>query len=355
MNRRSHLLRHPKHFARWPPMVTRRPFQRAALAVALALLAVLSLVVGRARADAEIVEDSIVVTADGMSVTIEWETVSETDHAGFHIWRSTSAAVYGHEVGFLPAEGGASGTFYFWEDANIQPRFTYYYWIESTSNDGTSRFFGPFEITTGQLDSEPSPSPTASPSATATLTATATTTRTPTATGSPSAGTPTQTPTSLVAATATSSPPLPSATPTPGSAPPPRTPTTGSQTITPTATPPQPGLPSPSPGSGLGGPSSPTATVAIGPASPSTPAATTRAGRGEALPTVTPRAVATLVIALSQAQPAATPAGLAEPPPVLSPHSAVDTLLLLLTGGLIALGLLATGGAIWIALRRPFD
>ncbi|HBY96614.1 MAG TPA: hypothetical protein DEP84_22165 [Chloroflexi bacterium] len=84
-----------------------------------------------------------------------------------------------------------------------------------------------------------------------------------------------------------------------------------------------------------------------------TPGAAAHTDRVQRLPTVTPRAVATLVIALSQALPASTPVDLSRPAPVAPPRSAVDIVLLVLSSGLVLFGLAAAGGVVWFVLHEP--
>lgn len=334
-------------------MVSARDAWRPFLAVALVLLGVLGFSVGPARADAAVDEESFIVVAEIASIVIEWKTLGETDHDGFRIWRSTSAASHGTMIAFVPSEGGFEGAFYFWEDSGIQPGVTYYYWLESVSNDGNSEFFGPREVTAGESAVEPSSTATASPSATGTPTATVTGTSTPTPTGSPAEETATHTPTPAATATATSPRQTPpSATPPAGPAPT-RAPTVAApQETTPPSPTPQPSAPSPQPDD-TGRLLTPTAMAPAGPGPLTTPAPTARAPRPDALPTVTPRPVATLVIALSQGFSAPPTVSPAEPAPAEAPRSGVDLLLLLLSSSLVVLGLLASLGALWLVLRRP--
>jgi hypothetical protein len=89
---------------------------------------------------------SFTVESLGNTVRLEWETASEKDTAGFHLWRSeTSGGAYGKITQTLiPAEGGAtSGASYTYEDDDVTPPQVLYYKLEGISNTGAGTFHGP--------------------------------------------------------------------------------------------------------------------------------------------------------------------------------------------------------------------
>jgi hypothetical protein len=82
-------------------------------------------------------------------VALQWETASELDNGGFHLWRSTKKdGVYDRITGFIiPAQGGPSwGAEYIWRDFKIMPDTTYYYKLEDIDYSGHTTFHGPIEV-----------------------------------------------------------------------------------------------------------------------------------------------------------------------------------------------------------------
>ena len=84
--------------------------------------------------NAEALEDSVLLT---------WETASEIDNAGFHLWRSeTEDGQYVRITdSLIPAEGSpALGAEYEYEDFDVEPGKTYYYKLEDIDTDGVNTF-----------------------------------------------------------------------------------------------------------------------------------------------------------------------------------------------------------------------
>jgi hypothetical protein len=110
---------------------------------------------------------SFTATPSQNGILLEWETASEIDHAGFHIWRSGSAEGTYTQItdALIPAEGGPSmGAVYAYEDTNMLRKVytrhdrnrnriyvfqdlaggrAYYYRLEAIDDAGMSEFFGP--------------------------------------------------------------------------------------------------------------------------------------------------------------------------------------------------------------------
>ncbi len=90
----------------------------------------------------------------GGLVSLRWETASETDNAGFHVWRAD-----GLEAGYarltpelIPAKGTATqGASYSFMDAAVSGGLTYYYRLEDVETNGTSTFHGPVAVTLGRI------------------------------------------------------------------------------------------------------------------------------------------------------------------------------------------------------------
>jgi len=82
----------------------------------------------------------------GGHILLKWETASEVDNVGFHIWRSLSAdGSYERLTPILiPAKGGPSfGASYEWIDDNALFGLTYFYKLEDIEHDGDNEFHGP--------------------------------------------------------------------------------------------------------------------------------------------------------------------------------------------------------------------
>jgi len=79
-------------------------------------------------------------------VLLEWETATEMDNAGFHLWRSdTREGPYTRITDeLIPAEGGATwGASYDWWDEGLITGQIYYYKLEDMDFGGHSNFHGP--------------------------------------------------------------------------------------------------------------------------------------------------------------------------------------------------------------------
>jgi hypothetical protein len=83
-------------------------------------------------------------------VTIEWSTESETDNAGFNIYRSESADgdYIKINTSLIPANGSSiQGASYEFADTDVQNRKTYYYKLKDIDLNGTSTMHGPVSAT----------------------------------------------------------------------------------------------------------------------------------------------------------------------------------------------------------------
>ena len=92
---------------------------------------------------AEALEDSVLLT---------WETASEIDNAGFHLWRSDAKDGEYLQITdlLIPAKGGpAWGAEYEYEDFDVEQGLTYFYELEDIDYDGLSTFNGPVSATMG--------------------------------------------------------------------------------------------------------------------------------------------------------------------------------------------------------------
>lgn len=118
---------------------------------------------------------------DTDQVLVTWETATETNTAGYVIWRSTTEnGTYQAVSPFILAEGGLVAMAYEWVDPDVQKGSIYYYKLQEINTDNISvYFYGPvmFDFF--------SPTATATPTGTLTVVAANTGTATPTRTKTP--------------------------------------------------------------------------------------------------------------------------------------------------------------------------
>jgi hypothetical protein len=85
----------------------------------------------------------------GDDVELTWETGSELDNAGFHLWRAGSEnGEYSRITGSLiPAEGSVmQGARYSYVDVNLVGGASWYYKLEDVDLSGASTFHGPIAV-----------------------------------------------------------------------------------------------------------------------------------------------------------------------------------------------------------------
>ena len=99
---------------------------------------------------------SFEAVSHGPAVLVRWETVSEIDSEGFHLWRALEGEE-GDEKYIritsspLPSEGGPLwGAYYEHLDEDVGLGRTYLYKLEAIDIYGHSTFHGPVEITAGE-------------------------------------------------------------------------------------------------------------------------------------------------------------------------------------------------------------
>ena len=93
---------------------------------------------------------SFTATAKSRTVILAWETKSETNNAGFNLYRAK--AENGEYIkingSLIPAEGSPSkGASYEYSDSDVKNRTTYYYKLEDIDDNGKSTLYGPESCT----------------------------------------------------------------------------------------------------------------------------------------------------------------------------------------------------------------
>ena len=87
-------------------------------------------------------------TVDGIMLT--WETASEVNSLGFHVWRSDAKDGDYERIttSLIAGQGNSSaGAVYSFTDRNYEGNATYYYRIEQVDADGGSEMFSAIEVT----------------------------------------------------------------------------------------------------------------------------------------------------------------------------------------------------------------
>jgi hypothetical protein len=89
---------------------------------------------------------SFTATPKAGKVILKWITESETDNAGFNIYRATAADGEYEKINdaLIPSEGSSTqGASYEYADTGLRNGKTYYYKLEDIDNNGISTFHGP--------------------------------------------------------------------------------------------------------------------------------------------------------------------------------------------------------------------
>jgi hypothetical protein len=90
-------------------------------------------------------------TFSGRAIHVVWETASEIDCLGFNLYRAES--LHGPRTrlnaALIPCQavGGPVGAEYLFDDPNVTPGTTYYYWLEDVGVYGAAVLHGPVSVT----------------------------------------------------------------------------------------------------------------------------------------------------------------------------------------------------------------
>jgi fibronectin type 3 domain-containing protein len=93
---------------------------------------------------------SFIAAPKSGKIIISWNTESETDNAGFNIYRSESENGEYVKINnsIIPTQGSSTqGASYQFIDNNVKNRKTYHYKLEDVDLNGTSNMHGPVSAT----------------------------------------------------------------------------------------------------------------------------------------------------------------------------------------------------------------
>lgn len=88
------------------------------------------------------------VRAQSDHILVYWETASELDSLGFHIWRGETNVLNNASritASIIPSQVGGQpiGAEYEYEDTTAERGIIYYYWLEAVDVNLSSDFYGP--------------------------------------------------------------------------------------------------------------------------------------------------------------------------------------------------------------------
>ncbi|MCZ7591066.1 MAG: carboxypeptidase regulatory-like domain-containing protein [Kiritimatiellae bacterium] len=88
---------------------------------------------------------SFEATREGDDVRLDWETVSEFENIGYHLYRSESADGPRTRLNgdLIPGQGTGMGAAYTFTDSDVSRTATWYYWLEDVSQTFDTKLHGP--------------------------------------------------------------------------------------------------------------------------------------------------------------------------------------------------------------------
>jgi hypothetical protein len=93
---------------------------------------------------------SFTATGEAGAVRLDWETATEADNAGFHLWRADSetGTYLRITTALIPSEGSPTGgATYAFTDRDVKAGQTYWYKLEDVDIHGNSAYHGPANAT----------------------------------------------------------------------------------------------------------------------------------------------------------------------------------------------------------------
>ena len=92
--------------------------------------------------------DNFEAVAQPDHVLVTWETVSEVSNAGFNLYRALAVDGERTLIASEPSKspGGTSGAAYSYQDFDVQPGQTYWYYLEDLALSGLATLHGPVSV-----------------------------------------------------------------------------------------------------------------------------------------------------------------------------------------------------------------
>jgi hypothetical protein len=94
---------------------------------------------------------SFTATPHKAAIVLRWETATEIDNLGFHLYRAKAPEGERTRLNasLIPSQnpGSPVGAVYTWRDRSAQPGVTYYYWLEDVDLHGQGTLHGPVSAT----------------------------------------------------------------------------------------------------------------------------------------------------------------------------------------------------------------
>jgi hypothetical protein len=94
---------------------------------------------------------SFTAVAEGNIIRLEWETATEINNLGFHLYRSETPDDHHTRLNnsLIPslAAGSPTGAAYHWPDWEVQPGVPYFFWLELVDTYGGATLHGPVSAT----------------------------------------------------------------------------------------------------------------------------------------------------------------------------------------------------------------
>ena len=92
--------------------------------------------------------DNFQAVAQPDHILVTWETVSEVSNAGFNLYRAPAVDGERTLLANVPSQspGGTAGAAYSYQDFDVQPGQTYWYYLEDLDLSGRATLHGPVSV-----------------------------------------------------------------------------------------------------------------------------------------------------------------------------------------------------------------
>jgi len=93
------------------------------------------------------------------TVALSWVTQSENNLFGYHLYRGTENQIASADritSSMIAPSNTSNEATYSYNDTEVTPATTYYYWLQSIESNGSSEYFGPYTVRTNDTNTTPS-------------------------------------------------------------------------------------------------------------------------------------------------------------------------------------------------------